>query len=491
MRKRTAALAVCTAAGLLLSLLPVARTVALDTRTQSSRPRLLLEPGNVHVGNSSPGRRPAGARDIRPQVATRTGGIIAVLDTGISAEHEWLRDRLLPGTSFVETETDTTDLNGHGTHVAGIIALGAPDAVILPVKVLDRNGYGSDLSVADGIVWAMENGASVINLSLGAPGGVSWVLGEALAEAERRGVIVVAAAGNDGVLSEPHYPAAVETVLAVTATDSQWQETEFDQTGNYIDIAAPGEEIYSSYTDGGYGYLSGTSMSAPAVSAAVLRLRALQPAWDAAQIRSHLLATSEDVGEPGRDPVFGWGLLRADRAMSTPGPLAPETFYRVNAYQPQPGRSALIIRPIHPGTRFLEVEALQPDGISRILVRSERWQLLHDDPGKYRVRAYDKSWNVLGSSIVTIDVAGRARRAEIKPGRRTGGWLAMRSGDSRVRNLVVLAVDENRQVVDQITEIRTGRKWVAVKVEPRRRYRVCYLGVLEQFHGCSDISSAS
>jgi hypothetical protein len=491
MRTRTAAV-LCTAAGVLLSLLPITRTAAAEPGTDAARRRPLLGPGNVRVDRITRNRDPLTTRtqDTRPQAATRTGGIVAVLDTGIAADHEWLRDRVLPGTSFIPTEPDTTDLNGHGTHVAGIIALGAPDAIILPVKVLDRNGWGSDLSVADGIIWAMENGANVINLSLGAPGAVSWVLADALAEAERRGVIVVAAAGNDGASAAPNYPAAIETVLAATATDSIWQETEFDQTGEYIDIAAPGKEIYSAYADG-YGYLSGTSMSTPAVSAAASRLRALQPTWSAAQIRNHLLATSEDVGEPGRDQTFGWGIVRSDRAATTPGPLAPETAHRTNAYRPQPGKTAVTLRPIHPGTRFLEVETLKPDGISRLLVRSERWQLLHDDPGKYRVRAFDKTWNLLGSSIVTIGVAGRVKRADVKPGRRAGGWLALRTGDSRVRNLVVLAVDENGHVVEQVTEIRTGRKWVAVQVEPGRQYRVCYLGVLEQFHGCSKISPAS
>jgi hypothetical protein len=506
MRNRTAAVALCAAAGFLLSILPVARTTAQPAQVSHTevghRPFLgagVLRRdhgndnstdnggGNLYRGRGS---RTPGTQDIRPQAATRTGGIVAVLDTGIVADHEWLRDRILPGASFIPTEPDTTDLNGHGTHVAGIIALGAPDAIILPVKVLDRNGWGSDLGVADGIVWAMDNGANVINLSLGAPGAVSWVLAEALAEAERRGVIVVAAAGNDGVHAEPHYPAAVETVLATTATDMLWQETEFDQAGEYIDIAAPGKEIYSAYA-GGYGYLSGTSMSTPAVSAAAARLRALQPTWSAAEIRNHLLATSEDVGEPGRDRIFGWGLVRTDRATTTPGPLTPETSHRTNAYRPQLGKTALTLRPIHPGTRFLEVEALKPDGITRLLVRSERWQLLHDEPGKYRVRAFDKTWNMLGSSIVTIDVAGRVKRAEIKPGRRSGGWLAMRTGDSRVRNLVVLAVDENGHVVEEITELRTGRRWIAVQVESGRQYRVCYLGVLDQLHGCSKTSPAS
>ena len=481
----TSSILLVTVAAAAALLLPRGATEKVPSRDASTERQELL--GDVLISRVTVGR-PTGNTP-RPASATRTGAIVAVLDSGIDTDHEWLRDRTLPGISFIEEEPTIEDLNGHGTHVAGILALGAPDAVILPVKVLDGRGRGSDYSVAEGVNWALENGARVINLSLGAPSPLGWYLSEALAEAERRGVVVVASAGNDGPQSAPHYPAATETVLAVTSVNQEWQETDFDQAGEYIDISASGTNVYSSYPDG-YGTLSGTSMSAPSVSAAAATLIAANPTWTAAEVRNHLLATAEDIGEPGRDTIFGWGRLDQNRAVSTPGPAIPENAHRSNVYTPQSGTRWVTLRPIHVGTRWLEVEALQPDGIIRMVVRSKKWALLHDNPGKYRVRAYNKNGEILGSSILTLEEPGRTAPVRLKTSKKRGGWVAV-NGASKGRIIAIVALEANGEVSYSVAEIRANGQWTAVPVERHQRYRACYVGMNEQLHGCSQPARSS
>ena len=161
---------------------------------------------------------------------------------------------------------------GHGTHVAGIVKLVAPQASIMPLRVLDREGYGTTFHVAEAIAYADANGADVINLSLGTP---SWsmLLREKVDEAISHGVVVVAAAGNYNSL-QPQYPASnvlpaaldKDGLLAVTSVSAAQKKSDFANYGTWVDIVAPGEEILSTYPVSKYAYWSGTSMATPFVS---------------------------------------------------------------------------------------------------------------------------------------------------------------------------------------------------------------------------------
>lgn len=255
-----------------------------------------------------------------------TGGsvIVAVLDTGV-ASHDDLSPQVLPGYDFIDNDTTPTDLNGHGTHVAGTVAatrnnnLGvagvAPSAKILPVRVLDASGSGSLTGVANGIIYAVDNGAKIINLSLGGSS-TTAALEAAVAYAVSKDVLVIAAAGNEGVNSLPSYPAAYPQVLAVASVDKNLAVSGFSSRGSYVDVAGPGGSITSTYLNNSYGTLSGTSMASPHVAAAAALLRSAFPNASAAMIKSALENSAYDLAPAGPDTSSGLGLIQADAAFS-------------------------------------------------------------------------------------------------------------------------------------------------------------------------------
>ncbi len=200
---------------------------------------------------------------------------VAVIDSGICSNHAELDGKVLIGYNFINNSTDATDDNGHGCEVSGIIAakinnnLGiagiASNAKIIPLKVLDNNGIGSYSNVAAAIVFAADNGAQVINLSLGGSN-PSTVLENAVNYAKSKNVTIIAAAGNSGT-EGALYPAAYEAVMAVGSVDSNLQRSSFSNYGDKVKIYAPGRDILTTSKDGDYKFVSGTSFAAPEVAA--------------------------------------------------------------------------------------------------------------------------------------------------------------------------------------------------------------------------------
>jgi subtilisin family serine protease len=256
-----------------------------------------------------------------------TGTSVAILDTGVDLTHPDLDgQRLKAGYDFVNDDADPQDDNGHGTFVAGVAAAitnneeGVAGAAwkggIIPVKVLDDQGIGTDAEIASGLTWATDNGAKVINLSLGGPD-VSQVLGDAVNYALAADVVVIASAGNDGN-STPSYPAAYEGVVAVSATDRSGNFAYFSNYGWWVDMSAPGMFITSTFWFGGehsYATGFGTSFSAPLVAGAAILVRVHEPTWTQAEVVDQLLATAQDRGPAGVDPFFGRGWLDAYAAL--------------------------------------------------------------------------------------------------------------------------------------------------------------------------------
>ena len=201
--------------------------------------------------------------------------LIAILDTGIDQQHEDLAGKVVANVNFSDSPT-ASDLNGHGTHVAGIIAAttdngigGAsvvPGCRLLNVKVADDNGRVWASSIAKGIVWAVDNEAKVINISLVVPNS-SPALEQAIDYAWSKGIVLIAGAGNN-IKSVPVYPAAYPKVIAVAAIDSEGELWSKSNYGDWVDAYAPGVEIYSTLPGNNYGYQSGTSMATAYVSAA-------------------------------------------------------------------------------------------------------------------------------------------------------------------------------------------------------------------------------
>lgn len=255
--------------------------------------------------------------------STGSGVDVAVVDTGVTGTHPDFAGRICSGVAFLDsngvamTGQGATDGNGHGTHVAGIAAAGsgdrvgiagvAPSAHLIPVRVLDAAGHGSSSDVARGITWAVDHGAEVVNLSLGGPHSVA--VDTAVAYAESHHVVVVAAAGNDGPTGPANYPAALPTALAVGSYDEGGGISWFSTGGAYVDVAAPGSGIVSTYKDGRWTYMSGTSMATPHVSGTVALLLAAAPSLTPAQVRARLTGTAVDAGPIGHDDEYGWGRI--------------------------------------------------------------------------------------------------------------------------------------------------------------------------------------
>lgn len=353
-----------------------ATLAALDARPDVitagvSQSRSLLEVDDPLVG-SQWGWERLGGNDLA-EVGNGQGVTVAVLDTGVDAAHPDLGGRVLPGwDSMVETGDGRVDPNGHGTHVAGIIAATADNATgvagvapavdILPVRVLDASGNGDDDELAYGIIWAVDHGADILNLSIG--GAVpSSLLEGSIDYALSKNVLVVVAAGNNGATgNEPSYPGAYAQVLAVGATDSSDRRSLFSNTGSYLDLTAPGSWIVSTWPGGRYQTSSGTSMAAPFVAAAAALLQARTGVQGRA-LGELLVAGAVDLGPTGHDDAFGAGLVNPLAAIGrTPAPI-PEN-RRAPVLPGLPGMPAL------PELRVPELPALVPPPVPTLPPRA-------------------------------------------------------------------------------------------------------------------------
>ena len=264
------------------------------------------------------------------------GTVVAVVDTGVDLAHPEFVGRLdtVNDYDFINDDTTAQDDEGHGTHVAGIVAAAlnntntgskgvvgaAPAATILPLKVLAADGTGTADAAADAIRWAADKGAGVINMSLGSKN-YSQTVDEAVQYAVGKDVVVVAATGNDGKRGV-QYPAALPNVIGVASTTSTDARSSFSNYGPGTDICAPGSVIYSTLWNAGstYGYASGTSMATPHVAGVVALIRSQNPTWTRTQVEARLIATAEDLGVAGYDEYFGHGLVQADAAVGAPLP---------------------------------------------------------------------------------------------------------------------------------------------------------------------------
>ncbi|HCL27643.1 MAG TPA: hypothetical protein DIC52_04300 [Candidatus Latescibacteria bacterium] len=239
----------------------------------------------------------------------------------------------LPGDGdFTDPDADPEDESGHGTHVAGIIAAAsdngigitgiAPGASLMVLRAgfnIGSSGYLQDDDVAAAIVYAADNGAQVINLSLGDPR-YSPLMADAVRYAIELDVVVVAAAGNEGS-AEVYYPARLDGTIGVAASGRSDLPASFSNRGTSIDLIAPGVAVHSATLGGGYGDLSGTSMAAPHVSAVAALIRARHPEYSRLQVLGALVSAAQDVGAAGWDEYSGHGLLRVPVPLS-PQPLA-------------------------------------------------------------------------------------------------------------------------------------------------------------------------
>lgn len=246
---------------------------------------------------------------------------VAVVDSGV-ASHSKLRGRIVSGRDFVDNDANPSDKNGHGTHVAGIIADCTPgiNVKILPVRVMNASGVGNPSIVGNGIRYAANSGAKVINLSLGAYRHYKFIE-DCVAYAHSKGATVVVAAGNDGDNTVNVCPAHMAEPIVVGSIQSNGKRAFYSNFGSSLDISAPGEEIRSCWLDGKYATASGTSMAAPHISAAAAMYRLMNPSMTPAKTETMVRTYAKDLGAKGTDKYYGRGVPRMAGAI-TPSSVA-------------------------------------------------------------------------------------------------------------------------------------------------------------------------
>jgi subtilisin family serine protease len=296
---------------------------AIENIQKNPRVTYVEMDGEVHTLDTeldkSWGVKRIGAGTVHDSGNKGSGVKVAILDTGIDYNHPDLNANYNDGGyDYVNNDNDPMDDNGHGTHCAGIVAAEddgngvvgvAPEAYLYAVKVLDNTGIGYWSDVIAGIQWSVNNNMEVISMSFGGGDGVGM---KAACDAAAGDIVIVASAGNSG--NPPGkgdnvgYPAGYSSVIAVAATDSNDNRARWSSTGPAVELAAPGVDIKSTYLGGGYATKSGTSMACPHVAGTA----ALAIVAGEGDVRQCLQDTADDLGDEGRDNLYGYGLVDAD-----------------------------------------------------------------------------------------------------------------------------------------------------------------------------------
>jgi hypothetical protein len=356
---------------------------------------------------------PRGGVPVAWTLSSGQGVTVAVVDTGVDASHPDLAGQLLPGYDFLNDDADPSDDNGHGTRMTGIVAARcqnaegvcgvAPGAQVLPIKSLDAQGYGPYSAVANGIIYAVDNGARVVNLSLvgTAP---SSILQAAVDYAVAHDVVVVAATGNYGT-DAPGYPAASNGAVAVAAISEADTHPAFSNYGAWVHVAAPGVDVVTT-TPGGYAASTGTSPAAAFGSGVFALLLSANPMMSRTDAMARVQAGAIDLGSNGWDPYFGWGRVDAYGAL-VPGEVGapPPDFTPPTISILSPTKGSLMS-----GMVAVDVAANDNIGIGRVeLFIDNRWYATVTAPpysfvidasavaaGSHKLRAYayDTSNNV-------------------------------------------------------------------------------------------------
>jgi thermitase len=343
--------------------------------------------------------------------------VVAVLDTGVLASHPDMAGKVIPGYDFVNNDGDPTDDNGHGTSVAGLISAATHNSEgmaavtwrspVLAVKVLGSNGSGSYSTVSQGITWATDQGARIINLSLGGISS-SRTLQDAVNYAWDRKVVIIAAAGNNGD-DKPFFPAACNNVVAVSATDSTDQRPSWSNFGGYVDVSAPGVSVLTLSGSSGYSTWNGTSYASPVAAGVVALMAAANPNFSNALLVETLLGSCDDIGDAGYDVYYGHGRVNARRAVAAVSPPPPaDTTAPIVTIDP-PAAGAVLS-----GIVNARVSATDDVGVVKVG--------LHLDGvlfGESQSASADFSWDTRNTPDGTYTLEGRAYDAANNAGSRS------------------------------------------------------------------------
>lgn len=250
------------------------------------------------------------------------GVTIAVLDSGVYAAHQDLADRIVPGWNFYDNNSNTSDVYGHGTQVAGAAAASINNGVgvasvsgqskIMPIRVTDTSGAGWTSMIASGLTYAADRGVRVANISFANMPMRAAVVSAAQYMKDKGGLVFVAA-GNSGI-DEGFTPTT--SLIPISATTSSDTKASFSSYGNFVALSAPGVGIYTTTSSGGYSSPSGTSIATPVAAGVAALVFAARPALSSTQVESILFSTAIDLGTVGRDSNFGYGRVDAAKAVA-------------------------------------------------------------------------------------------------------------------------------------------------------------------------------
>lgn len=393
-----------TAIAMLLAHHPQLKSAELDMRVAPA-----LTPNDPYLGSEWHLNR-IGA----PQAwdsAQGNGIRIAILDTGIDGTHPDLAGRMVAGWNFYDNNADTSDVNGHGTAVAGAAAATtnngtgvagvAGQAQLMPVRIADPNAYAYWSTVAQGLTWAADQGAKVANISYSGVAGSSTVQ-SAAAYMRSKGGLVVVAAGNNGI-DEGITPTT--TMIPVSAVDDTDTITSWSSYGAFVAMSAPGLNIWTTTRGGGYGAWWGTSLASPVVAGTVAMLMSARPTLPNTTIENLLYGSAVDLGAAGRDPKYGYGRLNAAGAMqavlAAPLPDAQAPTVSLNA----PLAGALVS-----GLVAIDVSATDNIGVVRVDLAVNGTKVASDTAAPYGF-SWDSTTVGNGSVTLTataVDAAGNA-----------------------------------------------------------------------------------
>lgn len=334
-----------------------------------------------------------------------SGVTIAILDSGALGTHQDLVDNLVPGWNFYDNNSNTTDLTGHGTLVAGAAAatvnnmLGASGVAgkskIMPIRITDLNGYGYYSTIVKGLVWATDRGARVANISYGGLAGSSTIWNAADYMRSKGGTVFVAGENSGTLLNY----AASTSLVAVSATDINDNRTSWSSYGSYIDLAAPGASIYTTRNNGSYQFASGTSFASPVTAGVAALLYSIRPNLTDTDITDILTSTALERGTAGWDQYYGHGRVQADLAVAKALTYSPD----VDVTPPSVSISTPLGGSTVSGTVPVEVLASDDVGISKVqlIVNGTLVAVSTASP-------YTFSWDSLGVSNGTVKLVARA-----------------------------------------------------------------------------------
>lgn len=355
-----------------------------------------------------------------------SGVTIAILDSGVLATHPDLAGNLVPGWNFYDNNSNTADVYGHGTAVAGAAAaIGnngvgvagvAGAAKIMPIRVTDTSGYGYYSTISQGITYAADHGARVANASFASLYSSSAVQSAAQYMKSKGGLVTVAA-GNSG--TNDGSP-AITSMIPVSATDGSDVIASWSSYGNYVAVAAPGVGIWTTNSSGSYGAWSGTSFSSPITAGVLALMMAAKPTLSSSQVESLLYSTSVDLGTAGRDPYYGYGRIDAAAAVA-----AANATVAADTQAPTVQISAPLGGSTVSGLTGVDVGASDNVGVTRIELRVNGSTIATDTVSPYQFSwdtttlsngtatvvayAFDAAGNSQASTSVSVNVANATK----------------------------------------------------------------------------------